>query len=400
MNGDNSKVWSATNVENLLRHKGGTYYARFRLPGKRKLFSLRTDVFSVAKLRLRDEAVRVERQRGSRAAVVSGGVKMADLIKVYAERFESLNIAAESKLARHKAVTRILKTWPGFEELSPRAISADDAWKWVSLLQANGSGFAPPGSKSPARKGAGVSSVNQSITALQQLLDIAVEIGAVHHNVTRQKPPAGFGSLRRRPQQKPLHLPPQDVTRRLFDEIERPDPTAPFRITEAQRTKRLDCGDFCRFMAYSGARQGEAARAVWDDDRGTYLIVHGTKSAKSAERTVSMNPALRELLNGIRRRREEEAARFGTLPPEPGVPILRVKEAQITITRACKTLNTPRLTHHDFRHLFATRCLEVGVDPKTIAQWLGHSDGGVLVLRTYGHVRPDHAAASAAKVTF
>ena len=393
-------MWSATNVENLLRHKGGTYYARFRLPGKRKLFSLKTDVFAVAKLRLRDEAVRVERLRGSRAAVGSGAARMADLMKVYAERFETMDMAAGSKLGRHKAVKRILRTWPGFEELSPRAISAQDAWKWASHLKANGSGFVPPGSKSPARKGAGASTVNQSISALQQLLDIAVEIGAIHRNVARQKPPAGFGPLRKRVLPKPLHLPPHEVTQRLLNEIERPDPAALGRITAARSAHRLDCGELCRFMAYSGARQGEAARAVWGDDRGTYLIVHGTKSAKSVDRTVAMNPALRGLLNRIRRRREEEAARFGALPPQSSEPILRVQEAQITITRACKALNAARLTHHDFRHLFATRCLEVGLDPKTIAEWLGHSDGGVLVLRTYGHVRPDHAAASAAKVIF
>jgi integrase len=392
-------VWSATNVENLLRHKGGTYYARFRLPGKRKLFSLKTDVFSVAKLRLRDEAVKVERQRGTRAAVGSGAATMADLMKVYAERFETMDMAVGSKLGRHKAVKRILRTWPGFEALSPRAISADDVWKWASQLKTTGTGFAPPGSKGPAKKGAGASTVNQSISALQHLLDIAVEIGAVHQNVTRQKPPAGFGTLRKRAQPKPLHLPPHEVMQRLFDEIERPDPEVLARFREAQRAHRLDCGELCRFMAYSGARQGEAARAVWDDDRGTYLIVHGTKSAKSVDRSVTMNPALRELLNRVRRRREE-AARFGAAPPQSSAPILRVQEAQITITRACRTLHATRLTHHDFRHLFTTRCLEVGVDPKTVAEWLGHSDGGVLVLRTYGHVRPDHAAASAAKVIF
>jgi hypothetical protein len=35
-----------------------------------------------------------------------------------------------------------------------------------------------------------------------------------------------------------------------------------------------------------------------------------------------------------------------------------------------------------------------------VADWLGHADGGVLVLKTYGHVRPEHAAAAAAKVSF
>jgi integrase len=84
----------------------------------------------------------------------------------------------------------------------------------------------------------------------------------------------------------------------------------------------------------------------------------------------------------------------------PADQILRVRRAKGGIARACRALGLPRLTHHDFRHLFATRCLESGVDPKTLAEWLGHADGGMLVFRTYGHVRQDHAIAAAAKVVF
>jgi hypothetical protein len=29
------------------------------------------------------------------------------------------------------------------------------------------------------------------------------------------------------------------------------------------------------------------------------------------------------------------------------------------------------------------------VDPRTVAEYLGHSDGGALVLRTYSHLLPD-----------
>jgi len=35
--------------------------------------------------------------------------------------------------------------------------------------------------------------------------------------------------------------------------------------------------------------------------------------------------------------------------------------------------------------------IERGVDVKTIAQWQGHKDGGLLILKTYSHVRPVHS---------
>ena len=44
---------------------------------------------------------------------------------------------------------------------------------------------------------------------------------------------------------------------------------------------------------------------------------------------------------------------------------------------------------HMMRHLFASSLIAGGVDPRTVAEYLGHSDGGALVLRTYSHLMPD-----------
>ncbi|MHB8523566.1 MAG: hypothetical protein ACYDH9_22810 [Limisphaerales bacterium] len=46
-----------------------------------------------------------------------------------------------------------------------------------------------------------------------------------------------------------------------------------------------------------------------------------------------------------------------------------------------------------FRHFFATTCIESGVDIPTISRWLGHSDGGALAMRVYGHLRQEHSFA-------
>jgi hypothetical protein len=40
------------------------------------------------------------------------------------------------------------------------------------------------------------------------------------------------------------------------------------------------------------------------------------------------------------------------------------------------------------------------VDFKAIAGWLGHKDGGVLAAKTYGHLRNEHSAAMAQRMTF
>ena len=52
------------------------------------------------------------------------------------------------------------------------------------------------------------------------------------------------------------------------------------------------------------------------------------------------------------------------------------------------------------RHLFATRCIESGVDIPTVSRWLGHKDGGALAMKVYGHLRDQHSVDMAQKVTF
>ena len=78
---------------------------------------------------------------------------------------------------------------------------------------------------------------------------------------------------------------------------------------------------------------------------------------------------------------------------------MRVRECQNAINSACKKLGIARFTHHDLRHLFATLCIESGVDIPTVSRWLGHKDGGALAMKVYGHLRDQHSVAMAQRVT-
>jgi integrase len=48
---------------------------------------------------------------------------------------------------------------------------------------------------------------------------------------------------------------------------------------------------------------------------------------------------------------------------------------------------------HELRHFCATYLLELGLAPVDVAVQLGHTDGGALVMSTYGH--PSERAARA-----
>ena len=49
------KTWRETDVENLVKHRSGGYYARFCAAGKERWKSLRTTVLEVAKAGLREQ---------------------------------------------------------------------------------------------------------------------------------------------------------------------------------------------------------------------------------------------------------------------------------------------------------------------------------------------------------
>jgi integrase len=129
----------------------------------------------------------------------------------------------------------------------------------------------------------------------------------------------------------------------------------------------------------------------WDRNEMTIQSVKRRATSNSSlTRVIPLIPALRLLLEKMQQEQQ----------PEPGDRICQVSECQKSLTRACGIVGCARLTHHSLRHLFATRCVESGIDIPTVARWLGHSDGGMLALKIYGHLSREHSQSMAAKVIF
>ena len=51
----------------------------------------------------------------------------------------------------------------------------------------------------------------------------------------------------------------------------------------------------------------------------------------------------------------------------------------------------PEMDFYELRHFCATHLLELGVSHADVAVQLGHTDGGALVMSTYGHPSEDAA---------
>ena len=194
---------------------------------------------------------------------------------------------------------------------------------------------------------------------------------------------------RKRIIQAKIAIPSKDEFRRLVQAIRQSDG----RPDSQARSK--PGADLVELMAYSGMRLREATSLAWKDVdfiKGALTVrggEHGTKNGE--ERTIPMTSALRELQ--LRLRSDQ-----GRATPEARVSL--TNGAKTTLRRACAKLALPSFTHHDFRHFFATSCIEAGVDIPTVSRWLGHKDGGALAMRVYGHLRDEHSQAQIKRVTF
>ncbi len=67
---------------------------------------------------------------------------------------------------------------------------------------------------------------------------------------------------------------------------------------------------------------------------------------------------------------------------------------------ALAAAGVPQRRLHASRHTAASRLIAMGVTPAEVAAWLGHSDGGELVLRTYAHVHKEDLRAVASALDY
>jgi len=388
---EKSDSWERTGVNGLLRHpQNRRYYWRTRIDGKQKWEALGTDNFAVAKRRVSERRAVIERQREAMKSVGNGTASMGDLLRVYVTTVEgSSNLAPATRRRYIELANMLPKTWPGFETLLPAKVTKEAIARWRDRATLEGTGYVPPGAKDGSKtKGNAPTTLNKAIDGLRRILSLALDRGMISQN-----PIAGRGlKLKERPR-KPT-LPSRLDLQRLFAEVERGAPRGGWGRETA---------DFFRFLSYSGCRLKEAASVKWSDldmERGI-LHIRGSKT-RASDRYLPLNPPLRAVVDAIRHRREQaaEIAVNGRPSVPPDQEVLGVTEGAKSLSRACLALGLDKLTHHDLRDVFATSCIENGIDIPTIAGWLGHSDGGALLMRVYGHLRNEHSKAMAAKVTF
>jgi len=370
-------LWQKTRYTNLVRNaSSGNYFARFRCQGKLVWKSLNTDKITVAVLRVNDEVAkgRKEAQSGKRL-VKAGNLSFDDLLSDYRKRGWRRNKAKTPKDKRtlkpasrsyyEQLADRLYRLWPSLPKTDVRALTE-------AKLNAK---------LDPLRSKMAPSVFNHALGIIRHVLDDGVHFGAIHDN------PAAH-VVRESVSSRPLELPSTDQFNAFVSVIE----------TSGSGWSK-PCADLVRFLAYGGFRKGEAANVAWKDcDFGRRTVTlrghpeTGLKGRRPGEvRVVPMIDEMEALLARLREERPQDAL---------DSPVMQVRECQKAMDAAAKKLGIKRLRHHDLRHLFATRAIESGVDIPTVSRWLGHKDGGALAMRVYGHLRDQHSAEMARKVSF
>jgi integrase len=345
-----------------------------KIEGKTIRQSLKTDVFTTAKLLLGDWLKKKRKQANRPVAGTFGEARQQYETETEADH----TLAPGSKLYRCNCIKALLRTWPEIDAIHPAKITKSDCRVWAGRF-------------------AGMYDAqffNNTLAALRHILERA-GIGTDENPAHKVK--------RLGVKQKELKLPEP----KQFEEIVQ-------RIETAGSRHSRHCADLVRFLAYSGCRINEARQVRWQDVNfeKKEIRVHNNKSGRTTSkaefRFVPIIPPMLELLQRLKTQN----------PHEPNNSVCIVSECEKALTAACGVKNGERLkrmkrgkevllgigieriTHHDLRHLFATRCIESGVDIPTVSRWLGHSDGGALAMKTYGHLRREHSAAMAQRVTF
>jgi integrase len=352
-------MWTSP-VEHLIKYEpSGTYFGRVRVNGQLYRESLKTTSFDTAKGKLIDFLK--EKRAAAPDSRECAKWTMGDVIDLFLVRLKARqDIKESSKQTRRDWLTALLKEWPRLRDTTASKITKDDCLGWADRF---------------ANAGYSAVTYNSVTDTLRMVFDVAVEKGARANN-----PAVDIGKKTARP--KELHLPSPQQFEQFVKEIE----------TGGRSRWRKDAADLVQFLAFGGFRITESASILWGDcdfEAGT-IRVRITKNGKP--RTVPMIPDMRQLL--LRLKSECPQA-------TPTDPVMLVNQCEESMTSAAKRVpGMHRITHHDLRHLFATRCIESGVDIPTVSRWLGHSDGGALAMRVYGHLRDHHSVSMAARVSF
>ncbi len=210
-------------------------------------------------------------------------------------------------------------------------------------------------------------------------------------------------------------LPKEDEKTKL----EKENKIIPFTLEEEKKFLEAIKGHHLEMLfataLYSGLRQGELFALTWDDINfeKTYIDVNktykyiadvsrdGRSSGHSSIQTPKTSKSIRKvpipqflvkMLLQYRNEQRLQKIKYADVYQDNNLVFCNKLGAYLvdsTVARQYKNIlknnHIPTRKFHDMRHTFATRLFELGEEPKTVQELLGHSTVSIT-LNTYTHV--------------
>jgi len=335
--------------ENLYRYSSnGIYYGVFRDKGKLKWKSLKTTDRAIAKRRLTED---IEKAR--RIDPAASRMSLSKLLDLYEEQIKSLD---KKTCDTRSSILKVFKaTWMHGLEIQVSDANQAQLEGWIAQHRQR------------LRK----SSLNEYIRFIRQLFEIAVK-----SRVISDSPAAAIKQEKR---ETPIRdTPDWDQFHAIVQEIR----SQPFNA-EAENT-----ADLVEFMGLAGVGIAEA-----DNLEGHHINFETNQIRLYRQKTetgytIPIFPQLRPLLERLK----------GNGQMKSGQRVFKIKDPKRGLKAATIRLQFPPYSSRALRRCFITRCIELGVDFKTVASWQGHRDGGVLIAKTYSHLRSEHSDNMAKKL--
>ena len=342
------------------------YYAIFQRDGKQVKRSLKTTDPELAKRRREVHRQKVERLNSDSAKKLpfaEYNAQSKELIGGLAKRWIDIAGGTMEASSRDRMLGVIRNLNQHLGGLTVRNVTLRTLEQWAAAR----------------RDTCSARTFNYELETLRRILDYGAEHGILMENPAR-------GIKRCKPHKKPVAIPTKEQFRKMLDSMRENGGKASANLAE--------------MLAYSGCRKSEIVGnakyskppMLWRDVDFELKVFTVTRSKNHEPRTVPLFPAMENFLRELRAR--------WPAPTKSDERIIPIDSAKKAIESACKKLGLAQYGHHTCRHFFCSNAIEAGIDFKVIAGWLGHKDGGVLVARTYGHLRNEHSAAMAKRMSW
>jgi integrase len=342
--------------ENLYRNGEGKYFARLFHEGKSHKKCLDTHDRKIAEDELAKFIKKIE-QKEQTSPDVSFEALADEWLATIKPRMKA------SSYTRRVSSMNQLK--PYFKGKKLRAIKPEDLNAW----EASRTGIS-----------------NRTFNVDRETLRIVFEY-AISPRGILSKNPVDKKSMPKRKEHKALVVPPTKEQFRQLVAV----------IKENKYTR--GALEYVEMLAYTGIRLQELNHITWADvdfEKNKLHITGGEEGTKNHEhRSIDLAPPAKAVLERILNGKKPTA-----MPATD--TILKQKSARSAMKTACVAMGLSEFTftHHDLRHFFCTNAIENNIPDHVIAYWLGHKDGGILVKKTYGHLRAGHSAEMAKLMTF